>query len=180
MPTGTYGQFSTKASVHLPTGAYHGTTNYRNALHYPPTMVCQPSVTPVVPRGQLPCQGQPAPISATIPTRWCSTAAAQANQPLCRQLVPTVVSSAPPSRVRWRRKIYVSVLHHGFFTSDFQRYYNQAITSCSHDAYNHCQATTVQIPTPTPCLLGPSRLQAPFPTTPTVQPTEPHQRHRMC
>jgi negative regulator of sigma E activity len=65
------------------TGTY-GTTNYRNALRYPSTMVRQSSVTPVVPRGQLPRQAQPTPVNATIPTRWCSTAAAQANQPLCR------------------------------------------------------------------------------------------------
>jgi hypothetical protein len=102
MPTRTYGQFSAKASVRLPTDAY-GTTYYRNALRYPSTMVRQSYVTPAVPRGQLPRSSStvyrpsgPTPVSATTPNHRRSTAAAQANQPLCRQLVPMVVSSGPP------------------------------------------------------------------------------------
>jgi hypothetical protein len=126
MSTGTYGQFSAEASVRLPTDAY-GTTYYRNALRYPSMMVRQSSVTPAVPRGQLPRQAlptpipvvpcgqlpcqvqpthavlrgqlprqiQPTPVNATALTRWCSAAAAQANQPLSRRPVPTVVSSGP-------------------------------------------------------------------------------------
>jgi hypothetical protein len=124
MPTGTYGQFSAEASVRLPTSAYgtmnyrspyrypqfsaeasvrlptdaYGTTNYRNALRYPSTMVHRSSVTPAVPRGQLPRQVQPTPVNATVPARWCSAAAAQANQPLSRRPVPTVVSSGHPHK----------------------------------------------------------------------------------
>jgi hypothetical protein len=97
MPTGTYGQFSAKASVRLPTDAY-GTTYYDNGLRYPSTMVHQSSVTPAVPRGQLPRQIQPTPVSATIPTRWCSAVAVQLNQPLSRRPVPTVVLSGQPHK----------------------------------------------------------------------------------
>jgi hypothetical protein len=55
-------------------------------------------MTPAVPRGQLPRQVQPTPVNATVPTRWCSAVAAQANQPLSRRPVPTLVLSGQPHK----------------------------------------------------------------------------------